>query len=317
MLFQIGKKEVHFLMGAGASFASPDTEPFRVPLGKDLFDCLERHVKSWHLSNLNEVTKSVFRDDFERGMDLFFSNNVDPTHMQRDLAKFFLGFNIGPENIYLKLIDILEKCSCVYSFSTTNYELLIEQSLSERGKYPYYGIDIRTEGANTISVLKIHGSSNFIPDANTSSMSFSGNTVPSRSTIASYPAKAALPNEAADFVARNNGLAPSLAMYAKGKNVLHAPEVVMLQYTLWQLKLKVQCKLLVIVGLRVIEHDAHIWGFLEKEVNIPILYVGDESEFTAWIEKTGRKGCIYLGNKFENCLSSIEEYISGQKRVEC
>ena len=316
VLLGIGNKEVHFLMGAGASYASEDTSPFRVPLGAYLFKSMEENLNSWHISNLDDAIKKIFYTDFEKGMEVFFSKGMDPTWMQNELSKYFLRFSIGENNLYLKLLSILEDNNAVYSFSTTNYELLIEQSLAKKGKIPYYGIDVRTESSNSISVLKIHGSSNFIADTDLSTTVMSGCTFPPRPSIATYPTKAVMPEEALVFSSSNSGFAPSLAMYAKGKNVLHAPGVVDFQHNLWRLKLKHQCKILIIIGLRVIEHDNHIWDFLASELTIPILYIGDEDEFLTWVDKTKRSSYVYLGNKFEDSLPNIEEYISGQRHVE-
>lgn len=316
MLLEIGKKEIHFLMGAGASFASVDTSPFRVPLGAQLFDSLEKNLNSFLLGDLDDSIKNEFRKDFEKGMQLFFDQGINPTWLQCELATYFLKFCIGDANIYLKLIDVLENNKSIYSFSTTNYELLIEQSLDKKGKRPYYGIDVRSENSNLVSILKIHGSANFIADADLSTTLIAGGTFPPRASIATYPAKAAMPDEAFHFASGNNGFAPSLAMYAKGKNVLHAPGVVELQLDLWRLKLKHQCKMLVIVGLRVIEHDNHIWDFLASEIDIPILYIGDQNEFQEWVKKHDRSSCIFLGDRFEECLGELEQYISGQRHVE-
>lgn len=315
MILEVGKKEIHFLMGAGASYASTDTVPFRVPLGKDLFDSLDNTIGGYYFKNLKEECKCVFRENFENGMELLFQNGVDPTWMQNALSKYFLQFSAGENNFYLKLIDMLIANNVTYSFSTTNYEMLIEQCLNLKNLVPYYGLSIRHADYNLVSVLKIHGSPNFIPDANFNNFLIEGNNVPARKSLASYPVKAVMQGEALEFAYRENGFAASLAMYAKGKNVLHAPHAVELQKTLWQLKLQYQCKFVVVIGLRVIEHDTHIWDFLAHKVNIPILYVGDESEFLDWVSKNDRRSCIYLGNKFENCISEIEAYISGEKRL--
>jgi len=309
------KKEIHFLMGAGASFASADTTPFRVPLGKDLFDSLERTIGGYYFQNMEEKIKIVFRDDFEKGMEILFQNNVDATWMQIALSKYFLQFVAGEQNVYLRLLDMLINRDVVYSFSTTNYELLIEQCLNQKELVPYYGIGIRQNSYNLISLLKIHGSPNFIPDANVDNFLMQGCVFPAKKTIASYPVKAVMPQEALDFAYKNNGLAASMAMYAMGKDVLHAPSVVELQQELWRLKLKHQCKFIVIIGLRIIERDEHIWSFLAIQVNIPILYVGDEVEFFDWKRRNNRKNCFYLGDRFENCISEIEAYISGERSL--
>jgi hypothetical protein len=136
---------------------------------------------------MEEKIKIVFQDDFEKGMEILFQNNVDATWMQIALSKYFLQFVAGEQNVYLRLLDMLINRDVVYSFSTTNYELLIEQCLNQKELVPYYGIGIRQNSYNLISLLKIHGSPNFIPDANVDNFLMQGCVFPAKKLLHHIP----------------------------------------------------------------------------------------------------------------------------------
>ena len=114
-------------------------------------------------ATVNDELAELFKSDFEKGMDEFFEKrNTDVTPFFRDMAKYFCQFEPLQGNLYGELINILGKDKKKATFVTTNYDLLIELSATQQGMLiSYSGLPAPK---NNLSILKIHGSCNFLPD---------------------------------------------------------------------------------------------------------------------------------------------------------
>ena len=148
---------VTILFGAGASFGSGSCSPYSPPLGNDLF--LKLNEQGGNFSNLNEDIKLKFIEHgFESGMASIEDNSRNITPMQKEMACYLSKFSIKNDNAYARLFNKLRTYLSDITIVTLNYDLLIEQAILMNG----YNVDYNADGKG-ISLLKPHGSSNFLP----------------------------------------------------------------------------------------------------------------------------------------------------------
>ncbi|WP_254436406.1 SIR2 family protein [Vreelandella aquamarina] len=206
---------------------------------------------------LDVSSKSVFRaDGFEAGMATVADNSRVINPLQKELACYLSKFSIRPDNAYVRLFNKLRSCIGQISITTLNYDLLIEQSLASHG----LNVDYNAENKG-VSLLKPHGSSNFLPQI-PNGMVFSGNTM---SGCGSYfeGLKTKAASTAKEVQAwcddpKNSDLSPVLAMYAKGKRVVVNRNLIQNTQQKYS-ELIASSRLVVLVGVKYISHDTHIW----------------------------------------------------------
>jgi len=272
-------------------------------LGAKLFNELKK--ESAIAAGLSDDLCSLFEENFEKGMDkLWDGDPVKVTPLQIDIARYFTKFKIGENNLYRLLIQTVKKSKKKATFSTTNYDLLLEQAINAEGfLISYTGLPVEKDN---LSLLKIHGSCNFIPAIKPDQIKGIGFVVPKDGTsILNAPVRPTSAEEAKKFCDEADAIAPAIAVYSEGKQVLHCDKFVKEQQAQWEAAIKKASKIFVI-GLRVIEHDDHIWGVLSKN-KAWLGYVGLEpKEFTEWSNKVGRKNSYIVSDTFENSISVIE-----------
>lgn len=150
---------VTIIFGAGASYGSGENTcvPYNPPLGKDLFAHLVR--MGGEFSRLSEESKLIFQTQgFEAGMATIEDDSRAINPLQKELACYLSGFEIRPGNGYIRLFNKLHNVLKDICIVTLNYDLLIEQALGLQG----FNIDYNDDKKG-ITVLKPHGSSNFLP----------------------------------------------------------------------------------------------------------------------------------------------------------
>ena len=292
-----------FLLGAGASFGNPDCLPHPPPLGANLFKELKK--ESTIAAELNPELCALFEENFENGMSkLWDEDPVKITPLQIDIARYFTKFKAGNDNLYKSLIDIVKKSKKKVVFSTTNYELLLEQSINDKGYLiSYCGLPVKK---NNLSLLKIHGSCNFLPDIQPNQISGIGFIVPKNGGgILEAEVRPSSAEQAKSFCDRSDSIAPAIAVYCEGKKVLHCGRFVQEQQRQWEIEISKASQIFVI-GLKILEHDDHIWGTIAKS-KAWLGYVGLEpEEFQNWFKKVGRKKSYIVADTFENSIPIIE-----------
>jgi len=222
----------------------------------------------------------------------------------REMAQYFAKFTPGPDNYY---IQVFRWAAVGYSqpvVVTTNYDLLIELAINAVGKLvTYAGRPVKT---NNISVLKIHGSANFLPAMEDRQLRGFSIVVPEGASAVDAPVRpAASAAEVIRFCQREDVLAPAVACYMRGKPILYCPTFVHEQQTAFREEIG-QAKRIIIIGLRVNAADAHIWEPLAK-TRSRIDYVGlkaDSAVFEDWARgQRGKRGV--LANSFAEALPML------------
>lgn len=290
------------VLGAGASFGSGDVQPCRPPLGNGpdgLFARLE--AAGGQATSLPDELKSLFRIDFEKGMAEFYEFvDGDIMRFQRELAAYLATFRPGSKNAYVRLIQTIGPRRAIYA--TLNYDLLFELAAASLKLNTHYFTDPVPRG---VRLLKVHGSSNFWPDI---PVGMIRNSTFKRSGRADVQAPIRPLNQK-DTLYRcrdEDSLAPAIAMYAEGKAVKISPEYVERQQELWKAAAGTASRIFV-VGVRVHNADAHIWGELGK-ARAPVTYFGrewDREAYERWCNDNQKTNAYFIESTFEECIDFI------------
>ena len=152
------------LFGAGASFGSEDVSPYRPPLGAGLFDDLQKiYPGVW--GALPAEKRQLFVPNFEPGMkELWDSGWHGTSVLMNCLADYFARFRPLSGNVYLRLLDRMRSRGALKGtwFSTLNYDCILEYAARNAAlNVQYFSPNPTT--SSEITVWKIHGSCNFIP----------------------------------------------------------------------------------------------------------------------------------------------------------
>jgi hypothetical protein len=234
--------------------------PKNPPLGNDLFIDLENLNGAFY--RLSSDSKAVFRTyGFEAGMATVVDDNRVINLLQKELACYLSKFSTRPDNAYVRLFNKLRRCMGQINITTLNYDLLIEQSLVRNG----FKVDYNASN-NGINLLKPHGSSNFLPQL-PKGMVMSGNIMKGCGTyVEGLETKAvSTAHEVETWCndTKNSDLSPVLAMYVEGKRVVVNRELIKNTQNRYS-EIISTSSLVVLVGIKYIAHDTHIWEPIEQ-----------------------------------------------------
>ncbi len=301
---------VVLLFGAGASAFSGACHPSCPPLGDGLFDAL--YNEGLPASSLDKKHIDVFRKDgFEAGMDSVAelgSQFVVP--LQKQLAIFLSKFEIRAENHYLNLVKHLgDQCKQI-CFSTLNYDVLLEQALSQHGIL--FNCNPYKNSETNAQVLKPHGSSNFLPrlpkhiHLNNIETGVRGSIIEGFGTdvVTSH-------NEIVKWCedAHHNAIPPAMSLYAKGKNCLaNSKDIEQIQDHWGEIVMK--AKLVVLIGVRCTVEDTHIWEPIKKSKCRLAVVDPNKSEIREWAANNGGQYIFNYGDCFGSSISKICNSIS-------
>jgi hypothetical protein len=246
-----------------------------------------------------------FANDFEAGMlEFFTTRNAEVSALLREMAAYFVGFEPGRGNYYRAIIDTARKANAEVVFATTNYDLLIEHSITQSGaRITYHG---RPVPRNNFSLLKIHGSCNFLPHLGGSSIRGLGFVVPEGTGgILDAPVRPAqTTEEVREFCSREDSIAPAIAVYMRGKPVLYCGPFVKEQQLAFAREVAAARKVF-IVGLRCNPTDHHIWDVLAR-AKAWLGYVGLQPDgFSTWCKARRRKNASVVAPTFQDALPTI------------
>ncbi|WP_407226332.1 SIR2 family protein [Enterobacter roggenkampii] len=255
---------ISLLFGAGASFGSELSENVP-PLGNNLFDKLVE-IGGAFFELQEDIKKEFQANGFEKGMLSIPNDSRVINPLQKEMAKYLSSFKPSNENAYLRLFRSLREYTRHVNIITLNYDLLIEYAMFMSGAQKVsYGID---RNKRDYSVLKLHGSANFIPI---------------------YPSDIIIENHIAvgcgSFVETNQigflsnyeeivkwcdspqsaCLSPIMCMYNKEKRAVINSKYLESKRADY-LEIISKTKKLIVVGVKFIEHDNHIWDVILDSV---------------------------------------------------
>ncbi len=290
------------LFGAGASYGSPHIRPESPPLGGNLFEKLAKlYPETWAALPPDYIKEF---GNFEKGMlKVMESGNHWIGPLMQTMTLFFTSFTPDGSglDLYSQLITKLRATGVIANtlFSTLNYECVLELAASQLGLSVNY--NELPNPTNSVTVWKLHGSCNFIPNPQEISMrrgaSYAwGVTV----NVGLIPVS---PSEAAKWVLGDNSLYPAMCMFTLNKPSQISPGVFAECQRKWA-ELAISAENVVLIGVKPHSPDKHIWEPLSATA-AKLYFVGSESEFYSWSPaRKNRKSC-YLGPTFAEALREV------------
>lgn len=255
---------ISILFGAGASYGSEHPGIEVPPLGNNLFHELDNI--GGYFNNLSDELKNNFSiHGFESAMLEIPNNSSILNPLQNELSLYLSRFTPSANSAYARLFSQISDINKL-QLITLNYDLLIEKSLDLCQKNIINKTNFRP------SLLKLHGSSNFIPDLG--GLNIDGITaVDCNSFIGTNSIKVLQQYELKAWIDKHNvNLSPVMCMYSKDKRMVICPSYFQKAKEHF-IKIIKKTKLMVIVGARYTPHDKHIWDAIISNQRLRILLV--------------------------------------------
>ncbi len=292
-----------FLFGAGASYGSDTSST--PPLGADLFKALVRfNPDGW--GALSSSLQSSFNEDFELAMRSLQPHTIPP--LQRAMAAFFFQFAPTPTNLYFNIAKRVKEKNWGGAFCTLNYERLLEQSLLAAGVQPFVGAQPSTPHA--VELCLPHGCCHLFCDSvvgNAGAVSFDAFNVCTDGPVSVI-------TDAQNHRRRisNDAFPPVMSYFEPEKRTTAGASFISGQRARWE-KLAITSSKIIIVGVRVREHDNHIWGPIAASM-APVVYCGgasDMEEFRNWsLARRAGSRSLYFDTYFRGSFERLCEEAS-------
>lgn len=287
-----------FLIGAGASYGAGPVHPHQPPLGRGLFGELKTFCpRTW--GRIKGARASLFEPDFERGMDVLWSQQPDDmVDLLNDMGRYFIQFEpvLGKPTRYAELLFILRSKNLLAScaFASLNYECIFEIAALRLGLGVVFNPS--PPRPDIVWVVKPHGSSNFLPVWEPQG---SGNVVKVQGSGQIYDGPIAKSIEAArQRYAGNYFLPPIMSLFAPGKLTPSARGFIETIRKQWR-DYVVGSDYIAIIGCRPNLADGHVWDpILESRAEVWYLS-GPEPDYREFAHRLG--GRLHnLGTLFDD-----------------
>lgn len=291
------------IFGAGASFGSDNNNV--PPLGSDLFFALQRfNPDGW--GKIDGNLANSFQFDFETTMPLLNPHTMPP--LQRAMAAYFFRFQPTQNSLYYKLANLIFQKAWDGALATFNYERLLEISLIAAGIQPF--IRNAPNHKKPIELCIPHGACHIFCQAvrgSAQGISFSGPNITTNGPVEVIADPQVFQNRIV-----NDAFPPVMSYFEPAKRTTSGANFIEAQRIRFA-DLVDKAKKIAIIGLRVREHDKHIWEPLSK-TNAKLIYCSGKSagdEFSRWLEKNrnGKNDVIlnsYFQDEFDNIINELE-----------
>ncbi|WP_413614737.1 SIR2 family protein [Halomonas cupida] len=295
------KRDTVLLFGAGASYDSEPNKDLTPPLGAYLFNELEKLGGAF--SNLPADQKKHFESgDFESGMASIKNSNFSINPLQNELAIYLSGFLPSDQSAYTYILKNLPN-PMKTTVCTLNYDLLIEESLIEC-KIPF---DYRPR-KKAVPLLKIHGSSNFLPMLKETGLNISNVTMENCAAFVEgiYTKAAANQEEIIEWTLNesNSAVSPVMSMYNREKRVVVNRGIIESIQKNYRKHLS-HARLIVISGVRFLQHDTHIWDAIRSAKGKVVIVDPFPEEALKWLASEGKTNIEAISDGFFNSKKEI------------
>lgn len=292
------------LFGAGASYGS-DTSHVP-PLATSLFDELATFNPSGWGSLSNEFATS-FNSDFEKGMIKVAEKRPhDLPILQREMAAFFFNYQPRNTNLYYRFAQELKNSPKEIALATLNYERLLEISFTGAG----HNLKIGVPNQNEIELILPHGCCHLFCESvrgMAGAVNFAGMHVQINGEIK-------IISNTPDFNTRinNDAFPPVMSYFEPSKRTTAGQNFLDTQRARYS-DLIQNAETITVIGVKIREHDAHIWDPI-KNTDAKFIYCSGSSElddFNEWTERTrnGKQNVFINGfwsNHFDDILNELE-----------
>lgn len=290
---------ITFLFGAGASKGAVHVDPCAPPVGKELYDRLAHSFpREWGPGSPLSQYCDGFRNDFENTMSKEISTQYAPLFIlewMRPMSLYFSHFTPDKtgKDLYTRLLLCLQAKGLIGNsiFGSLNYDCIFEKAAHRIGlKINYSGKKAKID---EISVLKVHGSCNFVTEDMEPKSQFMSGYTESRIDYVS------LDNIETELRAKFFGSAgcyyPFVSLYAFRKNTIVGGMEIQQIRNAWSQAVS-RTSVLAVVGVRPNKDDSHIWDPVKK-TSARLLYIGSQTDFAGWLLANSR--FKHLGSTFE------------------
>lgn len=301
---------ISILFGAGASYGSEKNGIRTPPLGNNLFRELDNLGGSYNKLS-NELKDKFLQYGFETGMLEIPNDSRIINPLQNELASYLSEFTPTINSAYVNLFKTILDISRV-SFITLNYDLLIEISLALCGLGVTYDNGLNPHLSKQYdfrpSLLKLHGSSNFIPEIAYQTMKITA--VNCGAIFDSSDYNILRPLEVKPWCNKNNpNLSPVMCMYNKNKRMIICPSYFN-EAKKKYIQLINKTNLIVIIGTKFIPHDKHVWDvILSGKRRIVLVDPYPEKNFANMILRKNKKNEI-IKKSFFDSVNEISKTIN-------
>ena len=291
-----------FIFGAGASYGSDANKSLVPPLAADLFNFLAKKYSDISNNPVVMALASEFSKDFEQGLLKLYENQPHFwSILQRCMAHFFFQYGtiiqIQYSNLYYKLVHEIIRSDKDISLATLNYERMLEHSINEAFRHvqpkknielclPHGCCHLFCEGAKGMS-----GGVFFDPRGVTTN----GNVIP----INDY-------NQFEKRI-REDAFPPVMSYFEPSKQTTSGNNFIISQRSRFNQLISKATKIAVI-GIRVREHDEHIWEPL-KDTSAKIIYCRgkeDAAHYEVWRgNKPNRLKDLIIPSFWDDAFSTI------------
>lgn len=269
--------KIIFLFGAGASKGSEVEGIPTPPLGSELFKKLKsRYPESWGCLNVDSFT-----DDFEIAMShLVLSQPDSIDQLQRDMAQFFFGFQPSGASLYHSLIREISPYLDTIGFCNLNYDLLLERCLLGARLQPVCARQAASDRGE-VEICLPHGCCHLWIDGFRGSpggVRFDPSLDVINGPVCAYGTLTNFQDQI-----RNNLLSPVMSCFDTNKTTPNAKQFIQNQRDRFA-ELIDAADLVVIIGVRVRDHDKHLWEPLSKATGKLLYCAGKKGaeEFEGW-----------------------------------
>lgn len=291
------------LFGAGASFGSDNYGT--PPLGNNLFSELRKfNPKGW--SELPKEFVDLFANDFEQGMiKLATLRPHDISILQRAMASYFFTFHPRTSNLYFKLANKLKQYPKQLAISTLNYERLLEISFLSAG----FKLMIGQVKEDEIEFNLPQGCCHLFCESvrsESSAVSLSGLNVAINGEIK-------IISDTIEFNYRiiNDAIPPVMSYYEPEKRSTAGQEFLNEQRNRLNTLIS-NAERIIIVGVKIREHDTHIWEVI-KNTSARFVYCsgkGEKKSYDLWVNnhRSNKENVFINGfwsDKFDDVFNEL------------
>jgi hypothetical protein len=286
-------------VGAGASHGAGDVTPEPPPLGKGLYVWLrDRFPATW--GAVAGELDALFKKEFELGMhDAWTNASGQVQGLLIDMGRAFARFRPPGDGSdhYTRLLRgmitnrLLGRCV----IASLNYDCIFEVAAANLGVAAVY--ERGTRPANSVLVLKPHGSCNLLPAIGNNEFH-----VRFEKVGAYYEGDvAAIELEQIEQLP-GDAFPPAMSLYAPGKHTPVAATWVDRARQAWR-GIAVSANAVAVIGVQPIWDDAHAWDPVIAS-RADIWYVGDVDSHRALEDRSGRR-VMHLGRTFDEGIGPL------------
>lgn len=290
------------IFGAGASYGSGSRNV--PPLGRELFLSLQKfNPDGW--GRIDGDLANSFQTDFETGMHQTNTHALPPLH--RAMAAYFFQFLPTNKSLYYKIAKLISQKPWDGALATFNYENLLEISLGAAKVQPFiHGAQLNEK---SVELCIPHGNCHIFCQAVRGSalgISFSGPHVQING-----PVEVIVDSQTYYDRIINDAFPPVMSYFEPLKRTTSGAGFIELQRKRFA-ELVDHAEKIAIIGLRVREHDKHIWEPILK-TDAKIIYCAGNTagnEYRQWSDdnRSGKNDTI-LNSYFQEGFDEIIGFI--------